>query len=122
MKYLKLFEDLDPLYKEINYDGYSDYYTSHTPDHSMNNIIITILKEYFGDFKNFSSMNNIIIDILPYNIITPDGFSKVSSLRLTNMEDEYILVSMHLKSSDDKYFLCDGRDGLISLLNKYINI
>jgi hypothetical protein len=118
MKYLKLFEDHNEYYQEINYDRYIDYYTSHTPDHSYRSIIKQITARYLDEcIKKEVSDIPYEIRVKNINFNNDHLINKISVLFFT---DEYMIVTLSFFNISDRYFFCDGRDGFIQFLKMKI--
>jgi hypothetical protein len=122
MKYLKLFESMDKLYKQISFYEYEDYKLLNKMDLSYRSIIEQIAVDYLGN----RIINKMSGDTF-YNMLF---YIKIASLRgvndtmdkiyITLFEDEYIIVIITFTNVSDRYYLCDGRDGLKQFLENNI--
>jgi hypothetical protein len=124
MRYLKLFESVDKLYKKMTTTEYIEYFSSHTVDNN-NSSLIGIVKSYIPRAKISIEGKVVTVELNPhffssdhyYYHFDSNDYSRVTAIKNINLilfNDEYIIIYMSLEAFNvnDINFLCDGYDGL----------
>lgn len=115
MRYIKLFETYKDLYKVISYDEYTNYEMSRKR-FNFNKSEIDYLNSQFDNLY-FYSNSHVSIDY-------PKGIKII--VNINKFDDDWFQISISTMSQTlfdifGGYYLCDGFEGVKSILEKVIN-
>jgi hypothetical protein len=120
MKYLKLFENMDKLYKQIRATEYIDYFKEYRLDYSYISIIEKIARQCLSD-----KITNILLeDGHPYiQLILNRTYidnSRIYKIHITLLNEEYIIISLSFGNTHDRFYICDTREGFEQFLKEVV--
>jgi hypothetical protein len=131
MKYLKLFENMTELYRQVGYSEYYNYRLSHDPETDEGNI--RIISNMFNESLEMNIRNSRFEDssyIVPLLLLSvknvyyspvyrydPKYKVPIKTIYIYFFHDEYVTIDLGISDKDEGiYFICDGRDGVESFL------
>jgi hypothetical protein len=122
MKYLKLFEQVEELYKEVIWAEWNDFMSLHEREDTYKTTIIYIIKKALG-YIDITEHTDFYFSIHPVFIYYQHYTGVLLEINQTDVclfKDEYITIRLEVMRGGTKYFIIDGRDGLVQFLEQNI--